>query len=383
MGIQVFKPKFDIDSCLDEIRECLAAGWPGMGYKTTAFEEEWKKYTGHPNAYYTNSGSAAVHLAVKVLKHQENWQEGDEVISTPLTFVATNHAALYEGLKVVFADVDQYMCLDPESVEERITPKTRAVIFVGYGGRIGQLFRIMEICKKYRLKLILDAAHMAGTRVNGIIAGTISGIDVTAYSFHAVKNLSTGDSGMVCFRDPEADREVRKIAWLGVDKDTFSRNAAGKYSWQYDVEYLGYKYNGNSVMASLALVQLRHLDDENARRREIGKLYDEAFRQMDYIEIVPTPYPDEASYHIYAILVTDRDKLLEYLAEHGIGCSVHYKDNTEYKLYSYAADTCPRASAASKKLLTLPMHMYLSNEDVFEVTEHIKRYFEEVLKNGI
>lgn len=115
-----------------------------------------------------------------------------------------------------------------------------------------------------------------------------------------------------------------------------------------------------------------------------GKLWEHAGKcRVDLRQIVPTPYPDEASYHIYAILVTDRDKLLEYLAEHGIGCSVHYKDNTEYKLYSYAADTCPRASAASKKLLTLPMHMYLSNEDVFEVTEHIKRYFEEVLKNGI
>lgn len=375
MAIQVFKPRFDVEACLDEVRECLEAGWPGMGFKTTRFEEMWKEYTSHANAYYTNSGSAAVHLAVKCLKQMNDWHAGDEIISTPMTYVATNHAALYENLNVVFADVDQYMCLDPESVEQRITPRTKAVIFVGYGGRVGQLDQIIRICKKNHLKLILDAAHMAGTRVNGQMPGTWDGVDATAYSFHAVKNLPTGDSGMVCFQDESADSLARKLAWLGADKDTFSRSASEHYSWQYEVECLGHKYNGNSVMASLAIAQLKHLDEENCRRRQIGRIYDSQLREVEGVSIVPTPFPEEASFHIYAILADRRDDLFRFMSDHKIGCSVHYRDNTEYKMYSYAQGSCPNAASASKRLLSLPMHMWLSEQDACRVAECIRMFY--------
>ena len=117
MSIQVLKPKFHIDECLQEIRECLERGWTGMGYKTVDFENAWKEYTGHSHAYYLNSNTAGLHLAVKILKMQNGWQEGDEIISTPITFVSSNHAILYENLHVTFADVDEYLCLDPVDVE--------------------------------------------------------------------------------------------------------------------------------------------------------------------------------------------------------------------------------------------------------------------------
>ena len=375
MGIQVFKPKFDVEDCLSEIRECLEAGWPGIGFKTLQFEEDWKKYTGHSYAYYTNSGTAALHLAIHSLKMLNGWENGDEVISTPFTFVSTNHAALYEGLKVCFADIDEFMCMDPKSLEERITPKTRAVIFVGYGGRIGRLKEIINICKRNDLKLILDAAHMSGTRVNGITPGTWDGVDVATYSFHAVKNLPTGDSGMVCFRSAEADKIARTFAWLGANRDTYSRNKDGKYSWKYNVECIGYKYSGNSVMASLGIAQLKHLDEDNERRRQIAAIYDRELVNNDGITIVPTNHGNEANYHIYAVLTPYRDELLQYLAENGIGCSVHYTINTEYSMYEYARGTCPQAELASKTILTLPMHMWLSDDDVVTVTKAINDFF--------
>lgn len=373
MSIQVLKPKYHVDECLNEIKECLDIGWTGMGFKTVEFENAWKEYTGHKNAFYLNSDTVGLHLAVKILKMQNDWDDGDEIISTPITFVSTNHAIMYENMKPVFADVDEYLCLDPIDVEKKITPKTKAVIFVGYGGRVGQLEEIVKICKKNNLKLILDAAHMSGTKVNGICPGTWDGVDVTVYSYQAVKNLPTGDSGMICFADDENDAIVRKMAWLGISKDTYARSNKGTYAWKYDVDYLGYKYHGNSIMAAIALVQLKYLDEDNARRREIVDKYNVAFKDNERIKVVPAPYSDECSYHIYEIIVEDREALLQKLSEEGINCGVHYRDNTEYGIYSYAQGTCPNAHEVSQHILTLPLHMWLTDEDVEKITEAVSR----------
>ena len=364
MSIQVLKPKFHVEECLAAVRECLEAGWTGMGFKTVRFEEAWKEYTGHKFAYYLNSNTVGLHLAVQILKKRNGWEDGDEIISTPITFVSTNHAILYENLHPVFADVDEYLCLDPEDVERKITKKTRAVIFVGYGGRVGQLDKIIEICKKHDLKLILDAAHMSGTRVNGVVPGTWSGVDVTVYSYQAVKNLATGDSGMICWADEESDKMTRQIAWLGINKDTYARSNKGTYAWKYDVDYVGYKYNGNAIMAAIALTQLQYLDEENGRRRQIVEMYNEGFKENASIKVVPAPYHDECSYHIYELIVPDREALLGELAKNDIYGGVHYRDNTEYSMYQYANGTCPKAHEVSQHLITLPMHMWLTDEDV-------------------
>ena len=240
MPIQVLKPKFHVDECLEEIRECLEKGWTGLGFKTVEFEEQWKKYTGHKNAYYLNSNTVGLYMAVQILKMQNGWNDGDEIISTPITFISTNHAIKKQNMVARFADVDEYLCLDPVDVEKKINNKTRAVIFVGYGGRVGQLDKIIEICRKHNLKLILDAAHMSGTRVNGICPGTWDGIDVTVYSYQAVKNLPTADSGMICFAEDKYDKIARELGWLGINKDTYARTGdKGTYKWKYDVEYVG------------------------------------------------------------------------------------------------------------------------------------------------
>ena len=373
--IQVLKPKFHIDECLEQIRECLEKGWTGSGFKTAEFEAKWKEYTGHKNACYLNSNTSGLHLAVNILKRRYGWQDGDEIISTPITFLATNHAILYENMKPCFADVDEYLCLDPADVEKKINEKTRAVAFVGYGGRVGQLDKIIAICKKHNLRLILDAAHMAGTRVNGVMPGTWDGVDVAVYSFQAVKNLPTGDSGMICFADSELDKECRMVSWMGINKDTYSRTSSeGTYKWNYGVDYLGFKYNGNAIMAAIALAQLPYLDKENARRREICAIYDKAFAGNPNIRIIDAPHKDECAYHIYEIAVPDREALLSELAKNDIYGGVHYRDNTEFSMYTYAQGTCPHAHEISQHIITMPLHMYLTDGDVERIASIVNGF---------
>jgi dTDP-4-amino-4,6-dideoxygalactose transaminase len=375
MSIQVLKPKFHIDECLAEIRDCLERGWTGMGFKTVEFEKAWREHTGHPFAYYLNSNTAGLHLAVKILKMQNGWQDGDEIISTPITFVSSNHAILYENLHVTFADVDEYLCLDPDDVARKITPKTKAVLFVGYGGRVGRLDEIIALCKEHDLRLILDAAHMSGTKVNGVWPGTWDGVDVAVYSFQAVKNLPTGDSGMICFAEEENDRLARQLAWLGINKDTYARSNAGTYKWKYDVDYVGYKYNGNAIMAAIALVQLKYLDEENARRRAIVSMYNQGFANNPNIRIIPAPHADECAYHIYELAVPDREALLSWMAAHDIYGGVHYRDNTEYLPYRYAKGTCPNAAELSEHLITMPLHMWLTDEDVQTIIKVVNEFY--------
>lgn len=374
MSIQLFVPHFEIDECLEEMRLCLEKGWTGLGYKTIEFESAWKKYTGLSNAHFINSATVGLHLAVKILKMVHNWSDDDEIISTPLTFISTNHAIVYENMNVVFADVDQYLCLDPKDVEKKITNKTRAIMYVGIGGSTGQYKEILNLCTKYNLRLIVDAAHMSGTRLDGEVPGKEA--DVIVYSFQAVKNLPTADSGMICFKDNQCDELCRKLTWLGINKDTFERvGVKGSYKWKYDVEHLGYKYHGNSIMAAIGLVQLRYLDRDNAYRRQLTQWYNQLFIQYpEKINITPIPVGCESSNHLYIIEVKNRDELLQALNQVNIYPGVHYRDNTNYKLYSYAHGTCPNSHKISENILSLPIHMKLSKANVDYVCEQVIKY---------
>lgn len=373
MSIQLFVPTFDVDECLAEIRECLEKGWPGMGFKTIEFEKQWKAYTGHPNAYFLNSATAGLNLVFDIFKEKYGWADGDEVITTPLTFISTNHAIALANLHAVFADVDEYLCLDPAAVERAITPKTRAVIFVGLGGNTGRFAEIEALCRRHGLLLILDAAHMAGTRLDGAFPGLMA--DAAVYSFQAVKNLPTADSGMLCFADPELDKIARVKAWLGINKDTYARSGeGGTYKWRYDVEYVGNKYHGNSIMAAIAIVQLRRLDADNARRRAIAQQYRQGFAACDKIKTVPVPEGCLNSQHLFQIIVEDRDGLLAFLNANDIYPGVHYVDNTQYRMYAYGAGTCPHAAYISDHILSLPLHMRLSDQDVAQVIDKVLQY---------
>ena len=358
-SIQLFTPTFRVEECLDEIRECLISGWTGLGYKTLEIEQAWTEYTGLPHSHFLNSATAGLHLAFELLKEQGGWGDEDEVITTPLTFVSTNHAILHSRLLPVFADVDEYLCLDPDSVRSRITARTRAVVFVGMGGNTGQLADIVDICRSNGLALVLDAAHMAGTKLSGKDPGLLA--DVACYSFQAVKNLPTADSGMVCFDDPELDAAARKMSWLGISKDTYARASRGTYAWLYDVDKVGYKYHGNSIMASLALVGLKYLDDDNQRRRELASHYDAVFANAPQVRPVRVAPDCQSSRHLYQVRVSNRERVIGLLQEQGIYPGVHYRDNTDYPMYRGSKGQCPLAHKAATEILSLPMHLQLSD----------------------
>lgn len=373
MAIQLFVPKFRVDECLEGIRECLEKGWTGLGFKTVEMEEAWNAYTGLPHSHFLSSNTVGLHLAFELFKTKYGWADDDEVITTPLTFISTNHGILYAGLKPVFADVDEYLCLDPKSVEERITPKTKALIFVGIGGNTGQYEKIVKICHKHGIKLILDAAHMSGTRLHGKHVGHDA--DVTVFSFQAVKNLPTADSGMICFKEKEDDERVRKLTWLGINKDTYARTAAqGAYKWMYDVEEVGYKYHGNSIMAAIGLVSLKYLDADNAYRRQLANWYRDNLAGHDKIRVVPVAKGCESSTHLLQLRLNNRDNVMMALNEHQVYPGVHYRDNTEYRMYAFGQGTCPVAALASNEIISLPMHMGITKQDVDMVSELIIRY---------
>lgn len=374
MAIQLFKPKYEVDECLAEIRECLEAGWTGLGFKTVEFENAWKAYTGLPFAHYLNSSTSGLYLAVEILKEEYGWNDEDEVITTPITFVSSNHAILKSNLKAVFADIDDTMCLTPESVKAHITDKTRAVMYVGLGGNTGHYKEIVKICEENGLKLILDAAHMSGTRLNGEIPGREA--EVVVYSFQAVKNLPTADSGMICFKNGKFDEIVRKKAWLGINKDTYARTTnMGNYKWKYDVEYVGDKAHSNSIMASIGLVQLRYLERDNAYRRQLAGWYEERLSKYpDKIKLVTIEKGCESSRHLFQIMVENRDELMVYLNGMDIFPGVHYADNTNYRMYAYAQGTCPYAAYVSDHSISLPMHMSLTYNDVQFICDEIIKF---------
>lgn len=371
MAVQLFVPNFRVEECLDEIRVCLEKGWTGLGFKTVEFEEAWKAYTGLPHAHFISSNTVGLHLAFHLLKSKYNWTDDDEVITTPLTFVSTNHAIVQAGLKPVFADVDEYLCLDPVDVEQKISKHTKAVIFVGIGGNTGQYPKILEICRRRGLKLVLDAAHMAGTRFAGRHVGHDA--DVTVFSFQAVKNLPTADSGMICFSEAADDTRARKLTWLGINKDTYTRTTSqGSYKWMYDVEELGFKYHGNSIMAAIGLVSLRYLDRDNAYRRQLASWYEDALSGIVGIGLVPVAKDCESSRHLFQIRAPKRDELMFALHENEIYPGVHYRNNLDYRMYANETSSCSNAAIASKEILSMPMHMGVTRADVLQIAEVLK-----------
>jgi dTDP-4-amino-4,6-dideoxygalactose transaminase len=376
--INVLKPKFRTDEILAEIKECLEKGWTGLGWKTVEFEDTWKSYTDLPHAHFLNSATSGLHLALNLYKQKYGWSDGDEIITTPLTFVSTNHVIHYERLTPVFADIDEHMCMDPEDVLKKITDKTRAVIFVGLGGNAGQLDRVAEVCKEKNVKLILDAAHMAGTRTkkDGVEVHVGWEADVSVFSFQAVKNLPTADSGMICFSDEEDDKLARQLCWLGIDKDTYARFNQGSYKWKYDVPNVGFKYHGNALTAAIGLVQLKYLDEDNEYRRKIAETYNTELSSVEWITNVETsPYTAKSAKHLHQILVdSGRDELVSHLYGNDIYPGVHYIDNTLYGPYKQFHGTAPKSHECSERVITLPIHCNLTQDDLQEVIRTVKSW---------
>jgi len=325
--IPVFKPCYGEEE-LEALREPLKSGWVGLGPKTKEFEEKFSEYIGVKYAIGTNSATAALHLAMKVMD-----VEGGEVITTPMTFISTNHAILYNNAEPVFCDIEaDTLNINANKIEPLITKRTKAIVVVHYGGYPCDMEKILSIGRKYGLKIIEDAAHGCGGIWNGRKLGSIG--DIGCFSFHAVKNLATGEGGMITTNETEINEKLRRLRWMGITKDTFTRSDDTKYSWYYDVVDVGYKYHLSDIAAAIGLVQLAKLDSLNKRREEIVQTYNKSFGDVDWIETpVKKFYMEKPAYHNYVIKCDSRDELNAYLKEKGIASSVHYIPNNFYEMY--------------------------------------------------
>ena len=369
-AIPVFRPYHD-EAEIQAVAEVIRSGWWGQGPKTDEFERRFAEFVGAPLAVALNSATAALHLALKVAD-----VEGGEVISTALTFVSTNHAILYNNATPVFADVQpDTLNIDPQDIARKVTPRTRAILVVHYGGHPADLDAIHEIADAHGLVVVEDAAHAAGASYHGQPIGNIS--PLTCFSFHPVKNLATGDGGMITLRDEAWAARLRRLRWVGINKDTWVRSAgkeASRYSWQYDVEELGYKYHTNDINAAIGLVQLERLPQTNARRREIAAMYDEGLGDLDWLQL-PTVRPDVVSArHNYVVRLAERDKLADWLREHGIATGMHYIPNHLYAMYRRYATPLPVTEREWQRLLTLPLFPGLTDDEVAYIIETIRRY---------
>jgi dTDP-4-amino-4,6-dideoxygalactose transaminase len=368
MAHQLFVPTFNTQQVLAHIEDCLDKGWTGMGYKTIELEEKWNNYTNIPYSLFLNSCTAALHLALETLKQHYGWSIDDEVVVPGITFVSTAHAVLHARLKLRICDVDpQSGNLDLDSLESIVTPRTKCVMFVGLGGNLAGLNKVARFCCARGISLVIDAAHMSGSRIedgSGSISFGLDTADFVCFSFQAVKNLPTGDAGMLCSSNEHLIEIARRLSWLGIDKDTFSRtNQKGTYKWEYDVNELGYKYNGNSIMASIALAQLPSLDRDNAYRRTLFSWYASALSSTS-CNIIRHEHINQTSQHLIQIVTDRRDEVMVALNAQDIYPGVHYKSLKSFGFYSMHDDQTPMADCLSTKLISLPCHMRLTKADV-------------------
>lgn len=374
--IRLFAPLFYVEECLEGIKECLEKGWAGPGEKMAEFERKWERYTGYPYSVFLNSATAGLELTFKSLKELYGWQEEDEVITTPITFVSTNHAIVSAGLKPVFADVNDTLCLDPGSVQERITERTRAVAFVGIGGNTGDIKEISQICKENGLKLVLDAAHMSGTKLDGKSLEKLS--DVSIYSFQSTKVLLTADGGMVCCHEKELEKKIRIKAWVGLDKTRTPWSEKNTQGWYFDITDLGGSYLGNDIMAAIGLAQYRHLDSDIELRHKLADHYKEKLSVCHKVKFVRVPEDCYSAQWLFQIVVPERDRLMEYLESKEIFAGLHYLDNTQFRQYRYAKGTCPNADYYSRHIVSLPFHLKLTQSEIEAVVKAVVEFLEAV-----
>ncbi len=364
--IPIFKPSYD-EREIDILRKVFDSRWIGLGPMTEKFEKEFAGYIGSKHAVGLNSATAALHLALMVAG-----VEGKEVITTPMTFVSTNHAILYNGGIPVFCDIEaDTLNIDASKIEALVTEKTAAIMAVHYGGYSCDMDPILDIADKYYLKVIEDVAHGCGGEYKGRKQGSIG--FAGTFSFHAVKNLATGDGGMITIDDPDLDAKLRRLRWLGITKDTWLRekNDERKYSWYYDIAEVGFKCHMNDINAAIGLVQLEKLDKANELRGNLTAKYNEAFKDVEWIETTPVRPYTKPAFHNYVIKVEGRDELCEYLKVKGIASGVHYIPNNHYSMYKTCRGETPVAESVWKKILTIPLFPDMTEKEQDYIIETI------------
>lgn len=360
---------------IDAVNEVLQSGWITTGARTARFEEEFKRYVRSPHAIAVNSCTAGLHLALAAL----GIGNGDEVITTPLTFCATVNVILQTGATPVLADIGTDLNISPDSIERAVTRRTRAVIPVHFAGLPCDMDAIWSIAARHSLRVIEDAAHAVGATFKDTpIGGGKS--DAVVFSFYATKNMTTGEGGMVTTRSKELSARLRTLCLHGLSKDAWARYSE-KGHWYYEVSDLGFKYNMSDIMAALGVVQLQRLDDMNARRAQIANQYNRAFCEMEEVELPPQHFESQHAWHLYVLrlngsrLTIDRARFIQEMEERGIGCSVHFIPIPLHPLYRrllVQSDSCPHALEAYQTLVSLPMYSKMTDGDVKRVIDAVK-----------
>jgi perosamine synthetase len=365
MSIDLFKTDVSQES-IDNVVDVLRSGWLGLGKKTAEFEKEFSNYVGSQYCLGLNSCTSALHLAVKAL----GLVSGDEVITTPMTFVSTNEVLLYEGIRPVFVDIEYgTLNIDVNKIIKAITQKTKAIMCVHFAGQPCDLDEIYKIAHDNNLYVIEDASHAAGASYKGKKIGFG---DLVCWSFQAVKNLPVGDGGAITTNNIDYYNYIKKLRWLGIDKSTYERSNVGSYSWRYDVDTVGYKYHMNDVTAAIGIGQLNALDKNNSKRKYIVDYY---INHIDNpLVVLPQFKPDRiSSNHIFHIKIDDRDSLLHKLRDNDIYCGVHYYPNHLYSIFNGNFDL-PVTEEVYTKILSLPVHTLLAEADLAKVCKVINEF---------
>ena len=364
------------DAEIDEVLATLRSGWIGTGPRVAEFEEMMAKYTGARHAIALSSCTAALHLSLLAI----GVGNGDEVITTPLTFAATANAILHSGATPVFADVDRAtMLLDPKEIEKAISPRTKAILPVHFAGRVCAMDEIHTIAKTNGLNVIQDAAHCIEGRYHGRPVGAIG--DLTCFSFYVTKNLTTAEGGMVVTDNDEWAEQIRLLSFHGIDLDAFRRfrmDAPGSY----EIVAAGYKYNMTDVQAAMGIHQLGRIEPSLQRRNKIWEYYS----SMLSILPISLPAPDDPdtrhARHLYTPLIykadcgLSRDEVVIGMRERNIGTGLHYRPIHLHKYYrerfSLVAGAYPNAELIGEGTVSLPLSAALTDDDVDDVVAALR-----------
>lgn len=368
---------------IDEVTATLRSGWLTTGPRTKQFEEEFAAYCGVPHALAVNSCTAGLHLALAAL----GVGPGDEVITSPMTFCSTVHVIIHTGATPVLADVGPDGNIDPQSIEERITPRTRVLLPVHLAGLPCQMEKIWQLAGKYGLQVVEDAAHAVGARIGQRRIGGDSRSAAVAFSFYATKNITTAEGGMVTTFDSALADRMRILCLHGISRDAWNRYT-DKGSWYYEVLEPGFKYNLSDLQSAVGIHQLRKLESFLAIRREYVAIYNQRFQQIEELEVPPGDLDGQHAWHLYVLrlrlekLRINRAEFIEQLRRRGVGASVHFIPIPLHPAFrNLAADArnaCPRAVSLYERSVTLPLYPAMTTSMVHRVGDVV----EEVVRSN-
>lgn len=362
---------------IQAVEEVMKSDYLTCGPKIGELEKKLCDVTGAKYAVVCANGTAALHIAALCA----GVGEGDEVITTPITFAASANCALYCGARPVFADIDpETYNIDPAKVEAAITPRTKAVVAVDYTGQSVELGPIRESCKKHGLVLIEDGAHVIGTTYKGRPNGSIA--DMTTFSFHPVKTVTGGEGGAVLTNDEILYKKLLLYRAHGITREEKLMEHEPDGPWYYEQISLGYNYRITDMQAALIISQLDKLPMFSARRKEIVKRYDEAFRKMPELFVQREIPESDTTRHLYILRIVpeklkiNRRQFFDALAAENVHCNVHYIPTYYFPYYEklgYRRGLCPHAEKLYEEILSLPLYYAMSDEDVESVIEAVKK----------